>query len=369
MAPPKVSVIMSTYNHAPYVAQTVLSVLGQTFADFEFLVADDGSNDGTSDIVRQFSDSRLQHFPNDQNRGACTVTNELIQRARGDYVAVINSDDYWAPEKLAVQVEVMEKELNYAAHFTGTVFVDKAGATIPVESVHFGDVFRQPNRSQGRWLRRLFDGGNCLCHPSILIRRSCYRELGSYDNRFRQLPDYDMWIRLLKKHPILVGEQRLVYFRLMPGENTSSHTTANVVRASNEHYLIACGYFDSMPMDVLIDGFADEMVLKTPPSEEHCDIEKALLYFKPNRWLGHIYNAVGVRRLFELLRSPRHREVLRQDYRIDDLDFQKLTATAQAFRQPLDPRTISRAELFGELKRRAHEHLNRRLRRFRFRDS
>jgi glycosyltransferase involved in cell wall biosynthesis len=360
---PKISVIMATYNHAPFVAQSVRSVLDQSFADFEFLISDDGSSDSTGDVVRRFSDPRLQFYPNSVNRGACTVTNELVQRASGDYVAVINSDDYWAPDKLAVQLDFLERHPDHAAHFTGTIFIDKAGAEIAAEATGFGDIFRQPNRPRGQWLRRFFDGGNCLCHPSILIRRRCYAELGPYDNRYRQLPDFDMWIRLLKRYAIHVADRRLVFFRLMPGENVSSHTEANLVRASNEHYLIACGYFDGLERSVLVEGFSDLMVFKDPPSPEHCEIEKALLYFVPNGWLGRVYAAVGLRQLFDLLQSPPHRRILIDDYGIDDLEFQRRTATANVFRQSADPSTVGRAALLEELKRRAFGRLRRQFRR------
>jgi len=360
---PKISVVMATYNHAPFVAQSIQSVLNQSFADFEFLISDDGSSDSTSDVVGRFSDPRLHFDPNPVNRGACTVTNELIQRARGEYVAVINSDDYWAPDKLEIQLDFLERHPDHAAHFTGTIFIDKTGAEIAAGATDLGDIFHQPNRPRGQWLRRFFDVGNCLCHPSILIRRCCYAELGLYDNRYRQLPDFDMWIRLLKRFPIHVADRRLVFFRLMPGENVSSHTETNLVRAANEQYLIACGFFEGLERSVLVEGFADLMVFKDPPSPEHCEIEKALLYFAPNRRLGRIYAAIGLRQLFDLLRSPSHRRILIDDYGIDDLEFQRRTATANAFRQLTDPGTIERAALIRELKRRAFGRLRRQLRR------
>jgi hypothetical protein len=260
----------------------------------------------------------------------------------------------------------MEQNSKYVAHFTGAYFIDKAGAALPTGNISFGDVFRQLNRSQGQWLRRFFDGGNCLCHPSILIRRYCYDEVGHYDNRFRQLPDLDMWTRVLKRHPIYVSEERMVHFRLMPGENTSTHNPANVVRASNEHYLIACSFFDGVDKEVLAEGFGDLMIFKDPPTPDHYEIEKALLYFTPNRWLGHVYVAVGVRRLFELLEKPPSRAILINDYGIDDLEFQRRTAMSYSFRQPLSPSTISRDELLREFRRRAARRIQKELRRFRF---
>src|SRR5579871_5019564 len=108
MRSPTVSVVMATYNHAPFVKQAIESVLGQEGVDFEFLIADDGSVDRTREIVASIYDERITFSPNEKNRGACVVLNELIEHASGEFVALINSDDYWTmPDKLAYQVQLM----------------------------------------------------------------------------------------------------------------------------------------------------------------------------------------------------------------------------------------------------------------------
>ena len=110
MKSPMISVIMATYNHADFVKQAIESVLEQREVDFEFLIADDGSIDKTREIVATMSDERIQFFPNKKNRGACIVTNELIERASGEFIALINSDDYWSfSDKLAYQVQIMRE--------------------------------------------------------------------------------------------------------------------------------------------------------------------------------------------------------------------------------------------------------------------
>lgn len=211
MKPPTVSVIMATYNHADFVIQAIESVLAQQGVDFEFLIADDGSADRTREVVASIKDARIRFFPSEKNRGACVVTNELIERASGEFIALINSDDYWTvPDKLAYQVQIMRENPKVGACFGRARFVDKDGRDIDKASLPFGTVFDQENRSQGQWLRRFFDLGNCICHPTLLIRKSCYEALGMYNNRLRQLPDFDMWIRLLKRYDIFISDKELV---------------------------------------------------------------------------------------------------------------------------------------------------------------
>ncbi len=188
--------------------------------------------------------------------------------------------------------------------------------------IPFGDVFNQTNRSQAAWLRHFFEFGNCICHPTMLIRKSCYERLGTYSNRLRQLPDFDMWIRLVKDYHIHIFDKELIAFRLMPGENASSQTVTNSIRTINEHYIIANSFFDGVTAEQLIDGFSDILRKKEVDSDIHLDIEKALLYLVYNQWLGKPYQMIGILKLNTLLNSREHHKVMVEQYGIDDRWFQ-----------------------------------------------
>ena len=348
---------MATYNHAEFVAESIESVLSQCGVDFEFLVADDGSVDGTREVVASFRDERLRFFPNTVNRGACAVTNELIQRASGEFVAVINSDDYWTtPHKLVSQLQVMRDKPRVGACFGRVQFVDRSGHAIRNSSLPHGRVFDHPNRSRGAWLRHFFDSGNCLCHPTMLIRKSCYARLGMYDNRLRQLPDFDMWVRLAKQYDIHVCDRELVAFRHMPGENASSATTVNMGRLLNESYFILRGFFRGVSSEVFLDGFGDQLLIADLPDDVHMDIEQALLYLAKNRWSSHIYNLIGLERIHFLLGSEAHRPTLLERYGIDDHAFHALAADVDTFSLEGATGALSTVggwSLIAEIKRRA----------------
>lgn len=336
MTSPVVSVVMATYNHAPYVAQAIESVLGQRGVDFELLIADDGSTDATVQAVKSIKDPRICFFPHQGNRGACIVTNELIGRASGEFVAIINSDDYWhIPDKLAYQTDIMQDNPSLGASFGQVRFVNSRGFDIKKSALSFGAVFDQQNKSQEEWLRYFFEFGNCLCHPTMLIRRRCYEELGGYSNNYRQLPDFDMWIRLLKRYPIHISDQEMISFRVLPGENVSSPGVANSIRTMNEHYLIAESFFDDVGAEMLQKGFADLLTYRDIPSNVHLDIEKVLLLFAPNKIFGNVYKMIGILKFNRLLSSKRHCEVLENDYKIDARWFHDRMAEINVLRPKL----------------------------------
>ena len=183
---PTVSVILTSYNHAAYVAASIESVLNQTFADFELL------------IIQSFDDERIKLFLYPENRGPVIAIRDALKSARGKYVAVQHCDDLWTPEKLAKQVVFLDANPRYAACFTWVDFVDERGNVHALErGDYYEKIFDQPNRSRARWLNYFFYKANCLCHPSAVVRREMYEKFHLLDvHGFWQLPDYLMWVRL-----------------------------------------------------------------------------------------------------------------------------------------------------------------------------
>ena len=223
---PKVSVVIASYQHAKFVRQSIESVLDQSFSDFEIVITDDGSMDQTADIVRSIGDPRikLQVFP--ENLGACVAMNNAIERATGDYIAVLNSDDYFLPGKLKRQVRVLDDRKDLAAVFGLPIIVDERGALLPEHPLN--GVFKPKTQSRHQWLRQFFFHGNSLCHPTLMIRRQCYAELGPYDPRLAQLPDFDMWIRLSSRYEFDVLGERMTAFRVLDNEANQSGSRPDV---------------------------------------------------------------------------------------------------------------------------------------------
>jgi hypothetical protein len=252
---PRVSVIMASFNHAAFVGQAVESVLSQSFADLEFVITDDGSSDATADIVRGYTDPRirLEIFP--QNRGACHALNYCIQRAKGEYISVLNSDDWFLPGKLAAQVEFLDRNPGVVAVFAKPLIVDEAGAPLVWEKDPFIDDL--PDRFA--WLRLFFYHGNALCHPTVMIRRSTYDEVGLYNPLLRQLPDLDMWVRICARNEIRVMPERLIAYRLLSGQrNVSAPTPEVLLRSLWEHSRVLHRFWE-LDLETLRLTFAAEL--------------------------------------------------------------------------------------------------------------
>ncbi|MBP7661472.1 MAG: glycosyltransferase family 2 protein, partial [Burkholderiaceae bacterium] len=105
---PRVSVVIASYRHAAYVRECLASVLEQSFQDFEIVITDDGSGDGTVNAIRSVHDARIRLEVLPVNRGACVAMNHSLSRARGSYIAILNSDDMFLPGRLQAQVEFLD---------------------------------------------------------------------------------------------------------------------------------------------------------------------------------------------------------------------------------------------------------------------
>lgn len=317
---------MPTYNHAPFVSEAIQSVLAQQGVDFELLISDDGSRDNTADVARQHKDPRIHVTANPENRGACVVTNELIARSRGEYIALLNSDDAWtSPDKLLTQVKLLDSRPEIGASFGKPTFIDQEGRSMAKDDVAFGRAFDHDNRSQAEWIRHFFEHGNCLCHPTMLIRRRCYEELGGYNNRLRQLPDFEMWVRLVKHYQIHISDAIWVNFRVLPGENVSSPTIANSIRTMNEHLLIADTQLEEISPELLVEAFADYLPAIDCLDKETVDIIRVwpLIRMKSGA-LRRAYAMAALPKLRRMLDSSAHRPILERVFAMNDQSFHEL---------------------------------------------
>ena len=334
---PKVSVVMASYNHEKYVAETIESVLSQTYQDWEFIITDDGSRDGTVDVMKRFDDRRIKLFCFSQNQGACTAMNNCIQEAKGEYIAVINSDDAWMPEKLEKQVKFLDEHPEKGAIFGYAQIIDEEGKKITEENHFYSQVFIQPNRTRFEWLRHFFFNGNCLCHPSILIRKHCYDDIGLYDERFALLPDFDFWIRLCIKYEIFIMPESLVKFRIRLQEaNASGNKPETQMRHHLEFSQILKNYISPDTLNIFLDIFPVSARIEGIESRLNIkDIEVELAPFIIAMFAirhsnpAHRYFCFDI--LYQMYSQKELAQKLKQKYSFDFSDLIKLAGEQDVF--------------------------------------
>lgn len=243
-SPPKVSIILTSFNHGKHIREAIDSVLNQTFADFELIIWDDASSDNSWDLINKYSDPRIKAFRNEeQKRGVWGLNKAISEIASGEYIAIHHSDDVWEAEKLEKQVALLDGNPEIGAVFTRVGAIGEDGSALADEKHFYFTIFNQPNKTRHEWLRHFFNHSNALCHPSALIRKSCYVDCGLYRFGFAQLGDLDMWIRLCMKHEIHVLPERLVRFRVRDSEaNASGNRPENRIRGLYELYKLLQNY-------------------------------------------------------------------------------------------------------------------------------
>jgi sugar O-acyltransferase (sialic acid O-acetyltransferase NeuD family) len=256
--PPLVSVTMAAYNHEKYVSQTIRSILDQTFTDFELIIIDDGSTDGTPREIAAFEDRCIKAEFSRCNSGIIVTKNRCLDLAQGKYVAIVNSDDAYLPEKLEKQVAYLESHPECGAVLTDAAIIDENGNPFQDETHFYYSIFTQPNRSRYEWLRYFFYVGNCLCMPSALIRRECYEKIGRPDPRLMQLPDLDLWIRMCMAYDIHIIPEKLTLFRVRDNEaNASGQTPDKIRRGAWEYEKVLRRYLAIRDENVLLRIFPE----------------------------------------------------------------------------------------------------------------
>jgi glycosyltransferase involved in cell wall biosynthesis len=185
---PLVSVVIPAYNRAALLGRAVNSVLEQSFQDFEILIVDDGSTDNTAEVVQGFEDPRIRYIRHAKNAGEAAARNTGIHAARGQYVAFLDSDDYWLAGKLELQVRVLEAD--EAMYSCSTQYYEIKGSRRKICP-----------RTIAPWPRYLLEEMDLGIGTTLLIRRDCYEKVGIYDETIVRSPDYEWLIRYGQMFP------------------------------------------------------------------------------------------------------------------------------------------------------------------------
>ena len=335
MKTPTVSVVIASYNHEKYVAETIESVLNQTFQDFEIIITDDGSSDKTVEIIKQFSDPRINLFVFEKNKGACSALNNSIINSKGKYIACLNSDDSWELNKLEKQVKFLDENPDIGAVFTNAKIIDENGKDFENKNHFYYSIFDQENLNKNEWLRYFFFQGNCLCHPSAMVRKNAHDKAGLYNENLANLYDFDLWIRICLNYEIHVLHEKLTLFRLRDDEANAStgNKPGRRIRTKFEYKQVLDNYLKIEDTDFLLSIF--------PDARSYGEIEAELIPYFLSRIAYDsdvdFMQLWGLENIYHLMRSPELAIKLEKNCNFKYSDFLKLSYNADTFRMYSHP--------------------------------
>ncbi len=264
MREPLVSVVIPTYNRAKTIKETIFSVLNQTYACIEIIVIDDASVDDTEDIVTGIADDRIYYEKNEKNLGANISRNKGIARARGEYIAFIDSADRWAYDKLEKQLWFIQNDVNkpdivFCAEHINT---PKEDFVIPTNE--------EKELIQRGELGKIFSTGkNCVDTSSIFCKKECFSMVGGFDVDLPRCQEYEWLLRAIQKCKIEFLDECLVEANIR--DDSISADISKLLRAVpqiyNKHHDFFALY--GKPVDILLS-----------PVRELCKIGKDFSFYE-----------------------------------------------------------------------------------------
>ena len=211
-AVPRVSVLMTIYNAAPFLRRTLDTLSAQTFGDWELVAVENGSRDDSRRILSEWGDPRLRAIELPENIGRTPALRLGLEHARGEYVAVLDADDLCLPDRLQREVEYLDAHRDVVLVGTWTDCVDAQDRVV--------DHYRPPSSHDA--LMDVFASTNPIVHSAAMYRTQVAREVGGYPPELAHSQDFGLWVRMLKRGRVAVIEETLCLFRIAPGSMTQS---------------------------------------------------------------------------------------------------------------------------------------------------
>lgn len=209
---PKVSVIIPAYNSELYIREAIESALAQTYKDLEIIVIDDDSTDKTGQIAKSFG-SGLTYIRHNHNRGPSAARNTGIKHVNGEYIAFLDSDDIWLPNKIQEQIKLLENNKDIAL-----VYSD--GYRVNLSGLEMGLLFNIVKPYRGFVFEELILD-NFIPTSSVIVRKDILNEVGTFNDRFLISQDFDLYLRIAESYEIDFVDAPLFKYRIYPDSASS----------------------------------------------------------------------------------------------------------------------------------------------------
>lgn len=247
-ARPLVSVCIPTYNDAQFLAESLHSIVQQSYRELEILIGDDGSTDNTAAVVASFGDARIHYMRNPANLGQFENVNALIRRARGEYVAVYHSDDVYTPQIVEREASFLRSHPQVGAVFALDWRINVRGEIVgktrllpevqPGVALGLADLMPVLLRHKNRIFRA----------PTFMGRAEVLRRAGGFSTQYDTSGDLEMWLRLLEASPVAILDEHLMYYRRGPSQVSTRYDWRRI--AEDQFFVIMDAYLAQVGPDM-----------------------------------------------------------------------------------------------------------------------
>jgi teichuronic acid biosynthesis glycosyltransferase TuaG len=248
---PKVSVIMPCYNHQKYIDTAIRSVLNQSYNNFELIIVDDKSSDGSIDKIEHYRkiDDRIISLYHKNNMGASSCRNDAIKKADGDFIAFCDADDVWLNDKLEIQIELMTNRCNKDLLYCDSLIIDSSGS---ITGNNFSDYYQPFTGSKSAVFHKLCIT-NFINLSTVLLKKECADRIGYFDIDVRYVEDWLFWVSLAKYYDFYYLSRPLVKYRVH--ENSSNLKYRDLLLNRIKVYLAIIERFPELPISIKSDIF------------------------------------------------------------------------------------------------------------------
>lgn len=350
---PKVTVLLTSYNHEEFIADSIESILNQTYTDFELYIVDDCSMDNSWEVIQKYNDSRIIAIHHEKNMFGCS-NREFYKNFKGQYFAMAHCDDLWELDKLEKQVKYLDEHPEAGACFSWVQLIDDYGNNYDNPDHPYSKVFLEENMNRFEWLNHFFYNGNRLCHPSSLIRLNIQMNENLFPGGLGALPDFYRWIKLCLKHEIYVYPERLTKFRIHVDEsNMSGQTPTNRIRVQNEFYQIAKLYGLIQDQSEFLKVFpeANEYVV-----DGRINVDYALAQIMLNKTNNKGFHFYAMNKLMELVRNEKTKDELIELYGFTKRDVCNISGRLDLFHVIADDEYLTTSLFYANEEGFSEEH-------------
>lgn len=268
--PPRISVIMPVFNEAEFVHDAIQSILDQTFADFEFIIIDDGSTDATLPIIQSFQDPRIRCIIQ-ENKGLTRSLNNGLSLATGQYIARMDGNDISLTNRFKMQVDFLDTHCETGLVGAFYFNIDQNGKLVK----------KYTYQTEDQVIRKILLTDCPFCHSLVMFRKLCVDAVGGYRDKIGPAEDYDLWFRISEKYlvaniPVPLHKVRIMASGITLGRRIDQIRAIELVRhLAEERKRVGSDSLEAMP-DEAITGLLDRLHPKTAKNIRSADYSTAI---------------------------------------------------------------------------------------------